>query len=527
LVSVEGSALTSLHLADTFSAAVSRDPDHPFLIAGTRHVSYAQADRESRALAAALSERGVEAGGRIATLLPNCPEAVISLLAAARLGATIVPINPALVFHELQYQLRHAGVSVLIATTSWDGRDDLEWFEELAEDMPELQHVIAVGGDDVWFEDRIVSYAELVAGGAPAPDAPASDPDETLAIVYTSGTMGKPKGVRLPHRSLVGNARLTTAALGMRPDDVSLLAVPHFTVFGASLVIGAVVTGATLVLLERFAADLAVDAMAAHGVTLCHGVPTMFALLLRSGGFTKARLPRLRSGIVAGSPVTPELVRRVRAVCDVEIAYGLTETGPTISITGAGDAAVAREQTVGRVLEGVEVRLVNHGAKHGESPAGELAVHSPSLMTGYDRMPSESRRVMTEDGFFLTGDLATVDAQGFVRIVGRRKDTIIRGGFNVHPREVEDVLRAHPAVEEICVVGLPHDVLGEMICACVVPVEGAIVRGEDVIAFARESMADYKVPDQVRFVDGFPLNASGKVMRRELARSVASLQPAN
>jgi fatty-acyl-CoA synthase len=527
LVSVEGSALTSLHLADSFAASVSRDPDHPFLIAGARRLSYALADREAQALAAALAERGVEVGGRIATILPNCPEAVISLLAAARLGATVVPINPALAFHELQYQLRHAGVTVVIATTTWDGRGDLEWFEDLAEEMPELQHVIAVGDDDVWFEDRIVSYHDLVAAGAAEPAAGPRDPDAVLAILYTSGTTGKPKGVCLPHRCLVGNARLTGEALGVLADDVSLLAVPHFTVFGASLVVGAVVAGSTLLLLEDFAAEGAVEAMAASGVTLCYGVPTMFTLLLRSGAFTKERLPRLRTGIIAGSPVTPDLVRKIRAVCDVEIAYGLTETGPTVSITRADDPPALRETSVGRPLDGVLIRLLDHGARHGETPAGELAVKGPTLMAGYDRMPSESRRVMTEDGFFLTGDLATVDAQGFVRIVGRRKDTIIRGGFNVHPREVEDVLRAHPAVEDICVVGLPHDVLGEMICACVVPVEGAIVRGEDVIAFARESMADYKVPDQVRFVDGLPLNASGKVMRRELARTVAPLQPVN
>ena len=493
-------------------------------MAGTRRLSYSQADREIRVLAAALAERGVEAGGRLATILPNCPEAVISLLAAARLGATLVPINPALAYHELQYQLRHAGASVVIATTGWDGRDYLEWFEDLADEMPELQHVIAVGGDDVWFEDRIESYRDLVArDGGPA-DGP-RDPESLLAILFTSGTTGKPKGVCLTHRGLVGNARLTVEAMGQRADDVSMLMVPHFTVFGTSVVLGAVVTGATLVLLEHFSADEAVAAMASAGVTLCHGVPTMFTLLLRSGAFTRSRLPRLRSGIVAGSPVTAALVKKVREVCDVEIAYGLTETGPTVSITRASDPPALRDTTVGRPLDGVEVRIVDFGAKQGQEPAGELAVRGSGVMTGYDRMPSESRRVFTQDGWFLTGDLATVDAQGFVRIVGRRKETIIRGGFNVHPREVEDVLRAHPAVEDTCVVGIPHEVLGEMIVACVIPVEGAIVRGEDVIAFARESMADYKVPDQVRFADSFPLNASGKVLRRELALSLASLQP--
>jgi fatty-acyl-CoA synthase len=516
-----------LHLADAFAAAVSRFPDRPFLVAGTRHLSYALVDREVQALATAFSDLGIEPGSRIATMLPNRPEVVTTLLAAARLGATVVPINPSLGYHELQHQLRHAGASVVVAVTAWDGRDYLDWFEDLAEEMPELAHVVAVpvGGEDVWFEDRIVSYADLVERGAHGHAEGPHDPEAPLAVLYTSGTMGKPKGVLASHRALVGNARQTADALGVTEADVSLLMVPHFTVFGTSLIVSAVVAGTTLVLLESFDAERAIETMAAEQVTLCHGVPTMFTLLLRSGHFTRAKLPVLRTGIIAGSPVAPDLVRKVRDVCDVEIAYGLTETGPTVSITRAGDPVELRETTVGRPLDGVAVRIVNYGAKQEHTPVGELAVQGPQVMTGYDRMPSESRRVVTADGYFLTGDLATVDAQGFVRIVGRRKETIIRGGFNVHPREVEDVLRAHPAALDICVVGLPHDVLGEMIVACVIPVEGAIVRGEDVIAFARESMADYKVPDQVRFVDSFPLNASGKVLRRELALSVASLQP--
>jgi fatty-acyl-CoA synthase len=179
---------------------------------------------------------------------------------------------------------------------------------------------------------------------------------------------------------------------------------------------------------------------------------------------------------------------------------------------------------VGRPVPGVELVLVDleDGAPRRAEAVGELAVKGPGVMAGYDRMPAETRRSFTPDGFFLTGDLAALDHDGFVRIVGRRKDMIIRGGYNVYPREVEDVLQAHPAVEEICVVGLPHEILGEMICACIVPVEGAIVRGEDILSFAREQLADHKVPDVVRFCDALPMTASGKVQRRELAQRVAA-----
>ena len=495
---------------------------------GTRRLSYTQVDKESRALAGALQELGVGAGDRIATVLPNRPEAIVTLLAAARLGATIVPVNPGLAYHELQYQLRHAAVQVAVSITAWDGRDYLEWFEDLADEMPELRHVVAVGGgDDVWYEDRVSSYEELVARGRYT-DRAKRDPAEVLAILYTSGTMGKPKGVCLTHAGLITNARQTSEVLACSGDDVSLLAVPHFSVFGTSVILGAVACGASLVLVESFTAESVVAIMASAGVTLCHGVPTMFALLLRESAFDRARLPKLRTGVIAGSPVAPDLVRQVRSVCDVEIAYGLTETGPTVAMTRPTDPHTLRSASVGRPLPGVELRIVDlgKGTLHGAEAVGELAVKGPCVMAGYDRMPVETRRVMTEDGFFLTGDLALLDTDGSVRIVGRRKETIIRGGFNVHPREVEDVLRAHPAALDVCVVGVPHDVLGEMICACIIPVEGATVRSEDVIAFARDGMADYKVPDLVCFVDAFPLNASGKVQRRELARSVVPLQTA-
>jgi len=523
-VSVEGSSLKAQHLADAFAAAVERGPERPFLVFGNRRVSYGQADREVRALAAALADAGIAPGDRVATILPNRPEAVTTLLASAHLGATLVPLNPALTFPELQYQLRHADATVAVAITSHEGRDFLEWFSELVTEVPEIRTVVAVGAEDLWFEGRVVPYTDLLGRGwhLPVPGGVPTDPEAVLAVLYTSGTMGKAKGVCLAHRSLVGNAERTAAALSLLPQDVVLLAVPHFTVFGTGVILQTVTAGASLVLVERFSAADAVRSMAAEGVTVCHGVPTTFSLLVRQGAFTRAELPRLRTGLIAGSPVPPALVRRVREVCDVEIAYGLTETGPTVSVTGKGDSAAQREETVGRPLPGIDLRLVDErGEAVATGGAGELVLRGPWLMAGYDRMPAETRRAFTPDGFLRTGDLAALDPDGHIRIVGRRKEAIIRGGFNVHPREVEDVLRAHPAVGEVCVVGIPHEVLGEMICACIVPTEGADVRGEEILAFARGRMADYKVPDLVRAFEALPMTASGKVLRRELAQRVA------
>ena len=513
-----------MHLADAFDAAAQRSPDRPFLVAGERRATYAQVGREVGAFAAALADLGVEAGDRIAINLPNWPEWVTAALAAARLGAVVVPVNPGLGHHEFKYQLRHAEASVVVSAESHDGRDFVELFDELIAELPDLQYLVAIGGGDYWYDDRVFPYRDLVARGAElAAPGPERDADGAAAILYTSGTMGKPKGVCLSHRNLVATAAAVNEALGLGADDVVLVAVPLFTVFGASVVAGAVAAGATVVLAERFDAAESAALMARERVTVCHGVPTMFQLLVREPGFTRSALPRLRTGIIAGSPVAADLVRAVRRTCDVEIAYGLTETGPTVSITRKGDPAGRREETVGRPLPGVEVRIVDlsTGELHGLEAVGELAVKGPNVMSGYYRMPAETRRSFTPEGYFLTGDLAMLEDDGYVRIVGRRKEMIIRGGHNIYPREVEDVVRAHPAVEDVCVVGIPHDVLGEQVCACVVPVEGAILRGEDITEFAREQMADYKVPDLVRFFDVLPLTASGKVKRRELAQVVA------
>jgi fatty-acyl-CoA synthase len=514
-----------VHLADVFDAASVRHADRPLVVFGDRRLTYAEVRREVVALAAALAELGTVPGARVAVNLPNWTEWLTTALATARLGATLVPVNPGLGFHELKYQLRHAEATVVVTAEAWEGHDFLEVFDELAGELPELKVLVTVGSQELWTDRTTYRYADLVERGARGGPAAASRGavEYPLAILYTSGTMGKPKGVSLTHRALVETARLGGAAMAVGPEDVVLVAVPCFTVFGTSVVIGTLAAGASLVLADRFVAGDIVELMARERVSVCHGVPTMFQLLVREPGFSRERLPALRTGTIAGSPVPPDLVTRVRATCDVQIAYGLTETGPTVTMTRFDDPVPQRVETVGRPLPGVEVRIVDVGTGelHGPEAVGELAVRGPNVMSGYDRMPGETRRAFTPEGFFLTGDLAMLDEDGYVRIVGRRKEMIIRNGYNVYPREVEDVLRAHPAIEDVCVVGAPHEILGEMICACIVPVEGAVVRGEDVLQYAREQMADYKLPDLVRFFDALPMTASGKVKRRELAQIVA------
>jgi fatty-acyl-CoA synthase len=232
--------------------------------------------------------------------------------------------------------------------------------------------------------------------------------------------------------------------------------------------------------------------------------------------------------VVAGGSVPEDLVRRIRRWCDVQVAYGLTETGPTVTIPRCGDPEEKRLTTVGRPIPGVEIKAVDFvtGALHGPEAVGEIAVKGPNVMQGYARMPAETARSFSPEGFFLTGDLGIIDEEGYLRIVGRTRETIVRGGYQIYPREIENMLRAHPAVDDVCVIGVPHDIMGELVCACVVPVEGAVITGGELKEFARDTMADYKLPDLVRFLDAFPMTGSGKVKRRELERMMALEYPA-
>ena len=516
---------SSWTLPHVFAERASAHPGRTLLVAGGRTLTYGQVDAKSTALAAALSELGIEAGDRVAINMPNSPSWILALLAAARLGATIVPVNPRSNHHELKYQLRHAEVSVAFTTERYHGVDYLQLFESLIAELPDLQYLVTVGDEELWYDDRIFQFEDLVSSGEgrPAPMPENLEDGTDLAMIYTSGTMGKPKGVCLTHRMIVETAMLTGQAMEIAPEDRILVSVPLFTIFGLSVAIGTLAAGATLVLQESFVPEEALDLIERERVTVFHGVPTMYQMLMRDPTFDPARLRSLRTGSIAGGPVSEDLIRRVRRWCDVQVAYGLTETGPTVSITRFSDPPEKRLGTVGRPLPGVEVKAVDlvTGALHGPEAVGVIAVRGSNVMRGYARMPAETARSFTQEGFFLTGDLGIIDEEGYVRIVGRSKEVILRGGYQIFPREVEDQLHAHPAVDDVCVIGVPHDILGELVCACIVPVEGAVITGDEIKSFARDTMAHYKTPDIVRFFESFPMTGSGKVKRRELERTVA------
>ncbi|MBL0937420.1 MAG: acyl--CoA ligase [Gemmatimonadaceae bacterium] len=514
----------SWSLAPLVAQRAQEHPTRVLATTGERTWTYQQVDADASSLAAALSELGLGRGDRIAVNLPNGIEWIIATLAAARLGAVLVPVSPQLSVHDLRYQLRHAEVSCVVTIEQWGTVDFLQRFEELLGDLPDLQYVVTVGDEDLWYDDRIFQFEDLISSGA-GRSIPAVPDDDTqdLAVLYTSGTMGKPKGVALSHRALVENAVRTAHTLALSHEDRVLTAVSFSAIFGFSAMLGTMASGATLVLQPAFDAAGALALMADTQVTVLHGVPTQYHLLMREEAFNPSRLRSVRTGLMAGTAVGEALVRKVRRWCDVLVAYGLTETGAVVSITRFGDNDDIRCHSVGAPLPGVEVMAMDlmTGQLHGAESVGELAVRGPNLMRGYLRMPAETAKVLTPDGFFLTGDLGMIDEDGTVRILGRRQETITRGGQQLYPRDLEDRLRAHPAVDDVCVIGVPHDVMGELVCACIVAVEGAVITGDEIKRFARDTMSADKVPDLVRFFDTFPMTGSGKVRRRELARAIA------
>ncbi|MDB4948146.1 MAG: AMP-dependent synthetase and ligase [Gemmatimonadetes bacterium] len=517
-----------LSVADSLAVRVAEDPQRPFVAFGDRKLTYGQVDAQSSALAAAFHELGIEEGDRIALTLPNWPEFVVTVFAAAKLGAVIVPLNPKYTTPELQYMLRHSETVAVVTAENWEGIDYLARYEGFLTSLPDLQYVVSVGVEDLWYDDRIYQFEDLLSSGEGRvfPHRSGIAADETFAILYTSGTMGKPKGVALSHENLLGPASSTADVVGLVEGDVVFGIHTLFNAFGLGAgLLGTLVAGASLVLQEDLDPARALEIVEREGVTVLHGVPTSFVVALREPSRRERRLGSVRTGIVAGAPVPEELVGRIgrELVPGIHIGYGLTEAGEVVALTRDDDPPAKRTGTVGRPLPEVEVRVLDvDGSTLPVESVGEVAVRGPGVMKGYYRQPGETSQVFTEDGFFLTGDLGMMDEEGYLHILGRRKEMIIRGGFNVYPREVEDRLHAHPAVLDVAIVGLPDEILGEVACACIVPVEGAIVTGSEIKDFCREVLAEYKVPDLVRFLDGFPMTGSGKVRRVELARMISA-----
>ena len=462
------------HVAELLSATVARQPDAVALRIGEARMTYRELDQVTAATAGWLRHRGVGPGDRVAVLLPNVPAFVAVYEALMRLGAVMVPLNPLFTARELEYFLEDSGARVLWA-------------------MPGLPAVDEVAGNvdvEVVTLDLEAVGRECAAEGiAPVTEITPRDPDDDAVLLYTSGTTGRPKGARLTHTNLRSNAMATATGLGrLGPDDVVFAALPMFHVFGLSVVLnGAVFAGSALSLMPRFEA---------------------------------ADFSRLRMPLSGGASLPVETLRAAEKLFGVPVleGYGLSENAGACFFNPVD--APTRPGTVGRPVDGFEFRIVAmDGTEVPEEDletSGELRIRGEGIMAGYWGRPEDTEAAFDEDGWFRTGDIARRDEAGYVMIVDRLKDVIIRGGMNVYPREVEEVLYEHPDVVEAAVVGVPDERLGEEIAAFVSLAPGSAVTGEELRAFAAERLARYKRPREVTVLDGLPKNATGKILRREL-----------
>ena len=505
------------------AAAAAAHSRRPFLLFGDAVMTYGQVERQARDLAASLRHLGIERGERLAILLPGCPEFIVAAFAAARLGIVVVPLNPRLPPLELRYRLRHSQAAVAVTPEMFEGVDFLQFAEEVLEELPELGYVITVGEEDLWYDDQIYPFEDLVSAGrgkeCPQPDLAG---DDLFAILYTAGTTGKPKGVELTNGGVVRIAGKTVAELGVGPADRVIGASDIFHAFSLGpAILGTASAGASIVLQESFEAAAALDLIERHRATVHYGVPTHFLTELHAQRRNPRDLSSLRTGIVTGGPIGDLSLRHVREeLCpNLQVAYSLTEAGSTLSMTRPDDPPEKRRFTVGRPLADVSVRVCDgDGSTLPVESLGEIRVRGPGVMRGYHRQPDNTRRHFDADGFLHTGDMGIVDEDGYLHLVGRQGDVIIKAGFDVYPREVENRIATHPAVRDVVVVGLPDELLGEAVCACVHMIEGAMVSEEEVRGWCRPSLATYKVPDRVHFFDEFPATGTGKVGRGELAR---------
>ena len=503
-------------------------------------------DLKARAdeLAAGFLALGLRRGNRVGIWAPNRHEWVITQFATARVGLILVNINPAYRKTELEYALNKVGCRALVMARRYKGSDYLGMLGDIAPEihfkgaselldsvrLPSLKHVVLLGDDPV--PPRCLSYAQLLKLGGPAQRArldalsAALDPDDPINIQFTSGTTGSPKGATLSHLNIVNNARFCAKAMALSPADRLCIPVPLYHCFGMVLgVLCCVASGATMVFPgEGFDAADTLRSIARNRCTALHGVPTMFIAMLADASFAQHDLSSLRTGIMAGAPCPVETMRQVVAsmhMREVTIAYGMTETSPISFQSGLDDPLERRVSTVGRIQPHLEVKIVDaEGRIVPVGRSGELCTRGYAVMRGYWQDDERTRESIDAAGWMHSGDLATIDAQGYCNIVGRVKDMLIRGGENVFPREVEEYLLRHPAIQDVQVFGVPDAKYGEEVCAWIIPRRGQTLDEQQVRDFCKGQIAHYKVPRYVRFVEQFPLTATGKPQKFEMRNAM-------
>ncbi len=493
-----------------------------------RRWTYRQFDADTDALARGLLAAGIKARDRVGIWSPNCAEWVLLQFATAKVGAILVNINPAYRSHELEFVLRQSGVRLLVSAESFKTSDYRAIVGEVGDSLDSLERVIFLGTAE-W--DELFATGQSAGGDALGTREAELAFDDPINIQYTSGTTGFPKGATLSHHNILNNGFFIGEACRYTERDRVCIPVPFYHCFGMVLGnLAAVTHGACIVIpAPGFDPAATLRATADERCTSLYGVPTMFIAELALPDFGNYDLTSLRTGIMAGSPCPVEVMKRVVSemhMAEVTIAYGMTETSPVSAQTTADDDMERRVSTVGRVHPHVEVKIINpdNGLVLPRGEPGEMCTRGYSVMLGYWNEPEKTAEAIDAGRWMHTGDLAVIDTAGYLNIVGRIKDMVIRGGENVYPREVEEFLYTHPEIEDVQVVGVPDEKYGEELCAWVKLRPGSGLAEEDVRAFCVGKIAHYKVPRYVRFTQEFPMTVTGKVQKFKMREtSVAEL----
>jgi fatty-acyl-CoA synthase len=517
-------------LGETIGAVLTRQardiPDREALVdvqAGKRW-TFAELDAAVSQLAAGLLAKGVQVGDRVALWAPNVGEWVITQFAAARVGAILVVVNPAYRTHELKYVLNQSGSRMLITVPAFKTSDYRAMVGEVAPECPELTDIIFIG-DPEW--------TELSTGTQAGPEVMERQEslgfDDPINIQYTSGTTGFPKGATLTHHNILNNGYFVGAVCKYTQDDRICVPVPFYHCFGMVMgnLAGLSHGAAVVIPAPGFDPTATLAAIAQERCTSLYGVPTMFIAMLGDPTIGDLDLTSLRTGIMAGSPCPVEVMKRVvneMGMTEVTIAYGMTETSPVSCHTRTDDDLERRVSTIGRVHPHLEIAIVDPETNKilPRGQRGEFRTRGYSVMRGYWNDPEKTAEAIDEAGWMRTGDLAEMDADGYVKIVGRIKDTVIRGGENIAPREIEEFLYSHPDIVDVQVVGVPDERFGEELCACVKVAAGKTIDAAAIREFCTGKISHHKIPRYVVLVDDYPMTVTGKIQKNILRERMAT-----
>lgn len=518
-------------------AATTKYGDRPALIVPHQNIrwTYAELNEKTTRIAAGLLALGLKPGDRVGLWAPNCAEWVVTQFATAKAGLILVNINPAYRISELEYALNKVGCKALVLASNFKSSDYIGMLRDIAPELdrcrsgelqaqrlPDLKTAIVIDENP---QSGFMSFASLDKKisdtdiGAAVELGTSLQPDDPINIQFTSGTTGFPKGATLTHHSILNNGYFVAARQSFSPTDRLCIPVPLYHCFGMVMgVLGCVTHGAAIVLPgEAFDPETVLATVEAEKCTALYGVPTMFIAELEHTGFANYDLSSLRTGAMAGSPCPVEVMKRVISdmhMSEVTIAYGMTETAPVSFQSKKDDPLEKRVGTVGQIHPFVEVKIVDEDGKTvPRGDQGELCTRGYSVMQGYWADEERTAEAIDKANWMHTGDLATMDDDGYVNITGRLKDMIIRGGENIYPREIEEFLYTHPAVQDVQVFGIADDRMGEEVCAWILLRDGEQAEEDQIRAFCKDKIAHYKVPRHIRFVGEYPMTVTGKIQK--------------